>query len=165
MSDGKCEGACRNRKQPVLLGLCDQRKQARHVRARVWNQFLASHAKLQASSTSCWKALQDLMSEAQDKPLFRCGFPVPQAFVNRFAELLAEANGQERSPAGREIEGTVTQFGVWAAAATYDSNAIKMRQLLYGKLEEGARDSAPLIELAVSHPAAALQEGSWRLRS
>lgn len=53
----------------------------------------------------------------------------------------------------------MTQFAVWAAAATYDSNSIKMRQLLYGKLEEGAKDSAPLTQLAVSHPVPlALQE-------
>ena len=92
-------------------------------------------------------------------PLLRGASRVLQAFVNRFAELLAEANGQERSPAGREIEGMVTQFGVWAAAATYDSNAIKMRELLYGKLEEGAGDCAPLTQLVVSHPAAlALRE-------
>ena len=54
----------------------------------------------------------------------------------------------------------MTQFAVWAAAATYDSNAVKMRQLLYGKLEEGAKDSAPLTQLVVSrHAALALQEG------
>ncbi len=76
-----------------------------------------------------------------------------QAFINRFASMLADAGGDNRSPVVEDITEAMNECGNWGAAAMTVCGKQNIRQLLCEKLEDVPQETPPMTSLVVSREA------------
>ena len=94
-------------------------------------------------------------SRAAEQPTWWCseGHCSLQAFINRFASMLADAGGDDRSPVVEEIAAAINECGNWGAAAMTVCGKQNIRQLLCEKLEDVPQETPPMTSLVVSRDA------------
>eukprot|EP00891_Asterochloris_glomerata_P008465 jgi/Astpho2/8465/Aster-08364 len=83
------------------------------------------------------------MSVAQHRQTYK-------AFINRFASMLADAGGDDRSPVVEDITEAMNECGNWGAAAMTVCGKQNIRQLLCEKLEDVPQETPPMTSL-VAH--------------